>query len=164
MARLTKAALLFLMFCMPSSAAWAGVYSDDMAKCLVKSSTADDQLALIQWIFSAMALHPAVQPFSNISAEQRNTFDLKGAQLLQRLMTVDCRAETIAAVKYEGPASIEASFSVLGEIAMRGLMSESHVTKGLEGMDSHIDKSKLEALFKEAGVQTSTAPAGAPVK
>jgi len=164
MIRSIKSAVVCLIVCLSGSGASAGIYSDDLAKCLVKSSSADDQLVLIQWIFAAMALHPAVLPYANISAEQRVAFDTKAGQLMGRLMTVDCRNEEIAALKFEGPSSIEASFSVLGEVAMRGIMTDPHVTKGMEGLDAHFDNAKLQELFRDAGLTKADKPADGTAK
>ena len=137
----------------PSS---AGIYSDDMAKCLVKAMTPADQAAFIQWIFSAMALHSDVSGLAKISAEQHMTFDRKAAELFDRMMTADCRKETVAAIKYECDAASETSFATLGQVAMRGLMSDPTVAQGISNLDMYTDKSKMADVIKEAGV---TAPA-----
>jgi hypothetical protein len=36
-----------------TSMAAAGPYSDDLAKCLVKSTTKEDRVSLIRWLFAA---------------------------------------------------------------------------------------------------------------
>ena len=45
-------ALLLLAF---SASAHAGPFNDKLAICLVKSTTQEDKLTLIRWIFAAMA-------------------------------------------------------------------------------------------------------------
>ncbi|HUJ02850.1 MAG TPA: hypothetical protein VLW75_04365 [Rhizomicrobium sp.] len=149
--RSAKPALVFTLLCLAAPSAHAGVYTDDLSKCLVKSSSPEDQKTLIIWVFSDMALHPAVKPYSAISDAQRDGFTTAAAQLMQRLLTVDCRAETVAALKYEGNSSLEESFTVLGQIAMRGLMSDPDVAKGLMALGKHVDKDKLNQLATEAG-------------
>jgi hypothetical protein len=128
----------------------AGVYTDDMTKCLVKAMSPQDQSTLIQWTFSAMALHPDVHPYANITDEQRKALDQKAANLFQRMMTVDCRKEVVDAVKYEGTGSFEDAFAAMGEAAMRGLMNEPQVSKGMEGFVEYFDKTRMEALFKDS--------------
>ena len=136
--------------------AGAGIYADDLSKCLVRSMTPGDQQAFVQWVFSAMALHPQVAPYSNISAEQRKAFNTQAAALMQRLLTVDCRKESVDALKYEGVSALEPAFSVAGEVAMRGLMSDPAVAKGLEGFGAGFDEAKLRELYAEAGVKPTT--------
>jgi hypothetical protein len=143
-------AVLALLGCATPSS--AGIYSDDMAKCLVRSMTPSDQTAFIQWIFSAIALHPDVSALANISPAQHIAYDKKAAELFDRMMTEDCRKETVTAIKYEGGAAVEASFSTLGQVAMRGLMSDQTVAQGISNLDKYTDKSKMEAVIKEAGI------------
>jgi hypothetical protein len=132
--------------------AQAGVYSDDLSKCLVKSMSPSDQTAVVRWIFSAMALHPDVAPYAKLTPAQHDAFDQEASLLMQRLLTVDCRKETVEALKYEGPASFEASFSTLGQVAMRGLMGHPTVMQDMTKFGSYGDKSKIDDLYKEAGV------------
>ena len=144
------AAMLAAALCAPS--AHAGVYADDFGKCLVRSASEGDQIVLVKWIFSALALHPAVQPMASIDAEQRVNLDQQAAALYQRLIIVDCHKEVVDAVKYEGPSTLEAAFGLLGQVATRGLMTSPEVLRGLQGLDKYIDKSKFEALGREAGI------------
>ena len=144
------AALLF------ASGAQAGVYSDDLGKCLVNHTSPADQKDLILWVFAAMSSHPDVKPYSNIGAAQRTAIDTKAATLFERLITTDCHGEAVAALKYEGASSLETSFSTLGQVAMRGLLSHPDVTTAMGALDSHIDQSKWNALSAEAGLK----PAG----
>ena len=136
----------------------AGVFTDDLSKCLVAKTSPDDQTAFVQWIFSAMALHPAVQPLSNIPQAKRDELDSKAGQLMMRLMTVDCRPQLVSAVKYEGNSAIEGSFGVLGEVAMKGLMADPGVNKGMEALGKGLDGAKLQEVFKEASAPAQTAP------
>ena len=131
-----------------STPAFAGPYADDLAKCLVSSTTSDDKAALVKWIFAVAALHPAVAPLAQISDQEREGLSRNGAALFQRLMTETCRAQTQQALQYEGPSTIEYSFGVLGQVAMRELFSNPKVAQGLAQLGSYFDKSKLEELGK----------------
>jgi hypothetical protein len=147
-----------------SSVASAGIYTDDLSKCLVKSANPDDQILLVQWMFSAFSLHPAVEPLVTLSPQQRDLLNRKSAELLQRLLLEDCRNETVAALKYEGPGAMEAGFKTLGEVAGRGLMTDPRVAQALQGLASYLDRDKLNELARAAGLLQQTAPAGAPAK
>ena len=160
MRQLIKTGLLICSFVFPAVTAVAGPYADDLSKCLVKSSSEDDQIALMKWIFVALAQHPAVRPLSNISDTERAQNNAKAAALFERLLTKDCRAESVAALKYEGTSSIETSFSTLGQIAVGGLMKDPAVQKQLAQLTDTIDSGKINAVLKEAGITTSSdAPA-----
>jgi len=135
-----------------SGVAHAGVYSDDLGKCLVRSATPTDQTTFVAWAFSAMSAHPAVRQYSNFTEAQRNDLNRSVGKLYERLLTADCHAEAVAALKYEGASSMEQSFSVLGQVAFRGLMSDPAVTKVFTGLGDAVDKTKIEALAKEAGL------------
>jgi hypothetical protein len=136
-----------------TSPAQAGVYTDDLSKCLVKAASPQDQQSLTQWIFAIIAAHPAVQNYAKISADERKTLNLRAAQIIQRFMTVDCRPETVAALKYEGNSAIEASFNVLGQVAMRGLMGDPAVVSEMGNFAKNVDEDAMSALFKEAGLR-----------
>jgi hypothetical protein len=137
------AALLLL-----SHPASAGVYTDDLSRCLVKSSSQADKELLVQWIFSAISLHPAVKPYATITADQRDDLDRKLAVVIQRLVLTDCRSQTLDAIKYEGDATLGASFQVLGQVAARSLFSDPNVAHGLNGLEKYFDEKKLDELTK----------------
>lgn len=148
----------------PASMASAGVYTDELSKCLVKASTPADQTAFMVWLFSAMSAHPAVRALSNVTPAQRDAASKTAAGLVERFITVDCRAESVAAVKYEGPSTFEAAFGVFGQVAMRGLMADADVNAALNQLAKYMDNAKFEAIGKEAGLQVKSAadPAAKP--
>jgi len=125
----------------------AGPYSDELAKCLVKSTSEDDRTKLVQWIFAAFSHHPDVKKLSNITDKQAANYNKVTAELFTTLMTDRCKKETKVAVKYEGNATIEQSFSVLGSVAARGLMSHPNVTKFTADLEKYIDTKKYEEIF-----------------
>jgi len=157
---------LILLAGLPSPVAQAGVYTDDLSKCLVKSSNGADRLVLVQWIFSALSLHPAVQPLASITTEQRDAFNERVAALFSRLLVDDCRKEAIDALKYEGSAAFDASFQVLGQVASRDLMTEPHVATGLSGQIAYYlaKNEKLASLLKAAGIPEPNPPTETPAK
>src|SRR5688572_23669007 len=126
-----SAAIAALLCAACASPAAASVYSDDLARCLVKSTSDKDKTGLIRWLFGAMASSPAVKDLVNASPEQRTTLNRNAAELVQRLLLVDCRTETATAIKYDGVGTIESSFGLLGQVAMRDLMNDSSVTTEL---------------------------------
>jgi hypothetical protein len=127
--------------------AQAGPYADDMAKCLVRSTTAADRTSFVRWFFAAAASHPAVQSLASVSAEQRDEANKSTAALFQKLLTESCRTEVQQAVKYEGRQTIGSSFQVFGEVAGRELFTDPSVTQAMGGFEKYFDKQKLNDLF-----------------
>ncbi|CAN7537227.1 hypothetical protein LJR164_003784 [Phenylobacterium sp. LjRoot164] len=145
------AAAAALVLAAYGSTAQAGLYGDDLSKCLVKASSPQDRNDMVLWIYGAMSLHPEVKPYSKLTTVQHDAVTKKAAALTQRLLTVDCRKETIDALRYEGPATMQAAFGVLGQVAMADLMSDQQVAQGMSNMGTYLDTEKLEALGAEAG-------------
>ncbi len=147
MFRLPSLGVLTVVFVMP---AHAGLYADDLSRCLVEKTTAEDKNALVRWVVATTALHPAVQPIANVSAESRARANRDTAHIFERLLTRSCLEQTRQAVKYEGAAAIQTGFQTLGQVAMAELFADPKVAEGLGELDKHLDVVKLrEAL--EAG-------------
>ncbi len=132
-------------------AARAGIYTDDLSKCLVKATTDADRLDLMVWIFDALASHPAVSSRVTITPAQREDSDRRAAKLLTRLLVEDCRSQTIDGVKYEGASAIQQSFTVLGQVAVGGLTSDPSVSKNIAGMAQYMDQEKFKKLLSDSG-------------
>jgi hypothetical protein len=129
----------------------AGPFADDMAKCLVKSTSDADRADLVRWIYSAMSLHPDLASMSKISAQARDEIDVKVGKLYERLLFESCKSETVQAVQNEGPQTIEYAFQILGQVAARGLFADSHVTGAMQALAKNMDQSKLKELMALAG-------------
>jgi hypothetical protein len=129
----------------------AGIYGDDATRCMAKSVSENDQIVLVKWIFSAMAMHPSIKQYANISAEQKVEFDGQVNAIVTRLLTQSCRKETVAALRYEGSSFLESSFRALGEIAMGGLTTNPEVAAGLTSWATNMDKEAFAAVAAEAG-------------
>ena len=133
-----------------SSSVAAGPFNDKLAICLVESTTPDDKVVLMRWIFGAMSRHPKVKDLSEVTAAQADAMNKQVADLFMALLADRCATETQQAVKYEGAATIGSSFEVLGKVAMQGLMAEPAVTEYIGGLDAHLKPEQLEALLKDA--------------
>jgi hypothetical protein len=127
----------------------AGVYADDMARCLVERTTQDDRLALVRWMFSAAAAHPAVESIARVTPEQLDASNKAVAELFVKLMTETCREQTTKALRYEGPSTMQLSFQVLGQVAGNELFSSPEVAKAMSGLEKYADNSKIQALTQD---------------
>jgi hypothetical protein len=133
-----------------SSPLVAGPYADDMAKCLVTSTSTEDRTLLVRWIFSAIALHPELASMSAISPQQRDTITKNAGALFQRLLLESCKSETQQAVQNEGPYAIQYACQVLGQVATRGLFTDPQVMEGMKSLGKDVDEEKLKALLAPA--------------
>lgn len=128
--------------------AYAGPYTDQLSRCLVESTSTRDRTALVRWMFSAAAVHPAVKSIASVSKEQLDEANKSMAELMMRLLTDSCRKETKKALKYEGDVTLGASFNVLGQVAGRELFSSPEVVAGISGLEKYFDKEKLKSLVE----------------
>ena len=126
--------------------AWAGPYGDSLSKCLVESTTAAQKTKLVRWMFAMMALHPDVQTASAITPEQRTAMSKDTGELFQRLLTATCIKQAREAIRYEGPATMQVSFGLLGQVAARELFTHPKVAEGLSEFTKYTDQNKLKEL------------------
>ncbi len=160
MKRQAAAALSIALFTAP---AFAGVYADDLAKCLVASTTPDDRVALVKWMFTAVSANPAIATLSKATKQDIDAANKIVGALFTRLITVDCREKARLAVSYEGAPAIQVGFQVLGQVAGRELFSSPEVTQAMSGLQSAVDDKKIAEVFKDAAPADSAAtPAAAP--
>ncbi|MFD1259976.1 hypothetical protein [Entomomonas asaccharolytica] len=121
--------------------------ADELTQCLTTKATEQDQINLIKWVFSALAQHPQLKQYSNISTASQKAIDKDVGATLDRLLTVDCKDQVANAAK-TNPAAIGESFGVLGQVAMGGLMTNAEVAKAVANMPNLIDMKKFEAVIK----------------
>ncbi|MBW8192640.1 hypothetical protein K0504_16500 [Neiella marina] len=131
----------------------AGVYTNELAKCLVSSTTQDDRAALVRWMFIAASHHPAVADIANVSAAQVNEGNKQTGLLFTKLMTETCKEQTKNAIAYEGQLAIQGGFQVLGQVAGQELFSSPAVAAAMAGIQQHVDNEKLEAVLTPTPTQ-----------
>ena len=138
----------------------AGLYTDDLSRCIVDSTSDADRTNLMRWIFVSMAQHPSVSALSNVKPPDLEAANKTIGQLFMHLLTETCAQKARDAVRIEGVGAIQSSFQVLGQVASVGLMSDPNVTKAMAGLEPFIDKAKLEELSKPAAAPVApTTPA-----
>lgn len=126
----------------------AGVHTNNLSECLVKSTSRQDRLALVSWLYSAASFHPAVKSIASVSRDQLDTANRNSAELFVRLLTESCKDESEKALKLEGHASIQGSFNALGEVASKELFSDSDVLTAASGLEKYLDKQRLKRLVQ----------------
>jgi len=149
MRAITNLAMAMAGLCgLATPSAWAGQLGDDLGKCMVKASSPEDQTLLTQWMFSAITLHPAVTPYVNMTDAQREDIATKTGAMVERLLSVNCRNETAAALRGEGATSLQGAFAVLTQNASRGLISDPGVAASLANLGAHIDQRKVIGVLR----------------
>ncbi len=131
-----------LVLTLPLSA-HAGLYADDLSRCLVEKTTREDKNTLVRWVISTTTLHPAVATLARVDTAARARTNQDTARIFERLLTVSCLEQTRQAVRVEGAAAIQTGFQTLGQVAMAELFAHPKVAQALGELDSHIDADKL---------------------
>lgn len=130
--------------------AQAGPASDALSACLTKAANQDDQIILIRWMFSAMALHPQIKDLATISEDQRNKITGDAGAVFERLVTADCRSEVVTALKTDGSDALAQGFNAVGQMAAGGLFTAPEVSQGMAGLTAAVDPQKLKDIEAEA--------------
>ncbi len=141
--------LILLIVSLGCAETRAGVYTDELSKCLVESTNSEDRLTLIRWLFVAIAQHPAVASLANAKPADVDKSSASAGQLFTRLLSETCGAPASKALKYEGPLAIQGSFQVLGQVAMGDLIRNEQVARSMADLSKHLDMKKLDALGKQ---------------
>lgn len=123
--------------------------SDALIACISDSTTGKDRVEFFKWMFSNIASHPQIKPMTNITPEFKMTKDRTAANLITRLLTVDCVKETKATMVVNGNSKgIENALSALGQMAMIELMSNPAVKAASSDFGKFLDEKALDEALK----------------
>ena len=145
--KISQAALLTTALFGASQMTMAGPTVDQLSQCLVKSTTATDKTAVLQWTFVALSSHPDLKAYSNVSAAQKEALDKNLASVLQRILVEQCSSQTKAVVQAEGLQAVGESFQELGSITGEEILKTPEVKDQLKGVVRYIDLNKLVTTF-----------------
>ena len=123
---------------------YAGPWADDLGQCLVRSTSEQDRIILVTWIYAAISRHGELEEFSGITGAQSRQTSQEVAYIFTRLVTNDCEQEAIDAIQYEGEIAFETAFALLGEIAMVGIMEDQNVNSYMEQFVEFLDEDDFE--------------------
>jgi hypothetical protein len=158
--RIRAAAALLALGLLAAGPSGAGPYSDDLAKCMVRSSTPADRAEFVKFLFGAMAQHPDVASMANISPQQMQATLKAAGELIQRLLLQSCRSEAQQAIHYEGMQSIFFGFQYYGQAMAAELMGNPIVAATLKDMNNYLDADKFKAFAVEAAASPGAGAAG----
>lgn len=141
--RVTSALVLLLLWA-TAPTALAGPAADELSRCLVQSSTAEDKLKLVKWMFTSMALHPAVADLAPVTEAARDAANRDMAQLLASLLEARCLEPARNAIASEGAIALQTSFAIFHQVAANDLFSHPDVIAGLGALTEFLDSTDLE--------------------
>jgi len=157
MTKMIRGALcLLLLGAISSVPAQAGVFADDLSRCLVRSTTPDDRTLLRKWTFALMSADPDLATMSKVDAATHDTLDKQTGEMMIRLLTDMCPKEALAAIQSEGPGVMFGTFAVLGQYAQGELMQKPPVVAALKNFAKFWDTPKLKAFLAQAAPATQS--------
>lgn len=144
---LAKVLVLSLGVSASINVAQAGQTVDDLSACLIKSTTATDKTAVLQWTFASLASHPDLKAFANVSEAQKTQLDQKFAQTVQRIIVEQCASQAKAVIQAEGIQAVGQSFQALASETGETLINTPEVKQQLTGTIKYIDLNKVMTTF-----------------
>lgn len=120
---------------------------DQLSECLVKSTTAADKTAVLQWTFAALSSHPDLKGFSAVSATQKEQLDKNLAGVLQRIIVEQCSSQAKAVIQAEGIQAVGDSFQELGRTSGEEILKNPEVNQQLKSVVRYLDLNKLVMTF-----------------
>lgn len=148
MTRSILCAALLAAACTGTQAHAADAPSDALASCLSTSANAADRTALVQGIFGAIVTHPDLASIATVDPARSDAIAARAAQLLQRLVAQDCKAQARAALADGGLDGVRDALGTLGQQALADFTGHPNVQAGLAGVLRHVDAGTvLEALL-----------------
>ena len=135
-----------------ASQAQAGPTSDALSKCVVGATSAQDRIVLTKWAYMVISANPEFRAMSTVTEPMREDANHHVADLLSRLVTVDCKAQAVIALRTDGPPAVEGAVKALGASAARDLFVDPATLGEMTGFVKYLDRDKLIGLMKASGV------------
>lgn len=139
----TVLAIIIALTSLAADEAVAETFTEELARCLVRSTTESDRNAFVRWMFAAISVHPAVASFADLSADEIMEVNLAMAGLFEKLLTESCKTEAAEAFRVEGQDALEGSFNVLGQIAGQEMFAHPAVTAATAGMATLMNMERI---------------------
>ncbi|HEY8974107.1 MAG TPA: hypothetical protein VIN75_07805 [Burkholderiaceae bacterium] len=127
--------------------AFASPTSDALSACLVDKSTGRDRKDLARWIVVAVSSHPDMQDMFVLNQAMRETANKTAADIIMRLVTVECVDQARASAAVDGGSSWGQAFGKLGEVAMKELTTNPAVATSFEDPVKYMDRAQLMKVF-----------------
>jgi hypothetical protein len=116
--------------------------------CLIDNLNGKERKKLAKWIFFAIAVHPEIKSYSKVTSNDITDSDKYIGGLITRLLADNCPNEMKAASKVDSQA-IEKAFELVGQVAMRELMTNQAVTTTITSYVNYTDQEKINKILSE---------------
>lgn len=133
--------LSFAAFSLPALA-----NTQTLGQCLVDSLNGKERKELAKWIYFAIAAHPEMNSFSNITNKDRDNIDKYIGKLVTRLLAEDCSLE-LKAAQNSDPMAIQKAFELVGQVAMQELMANEGVMTRITSYVKYLDEDKISSAL-----------------
>ncbi len=130
-----------------SCATHAGADARNLGVCMIDSLDGKERKLLAKWVFFAMAEHPEIKVFANVTGDDRDVSDIAVGKLMTRLLASDCAVELSQAYQAD-PAAVEKAFELVGQVAMRELMADDDVSRAIVNYANYADLEKINAILE----------------
>lgn len=126
----------------------ADASSTALATCLSTSASAGDRTTLVQGVFSAIVMHPDLASIATVDPARRDAIAAGAAQVLQRLVAQDCKAQARAVLADGGLDGVRDALGELGQQALADFTGHPNVEAGMADVLRHVDAGAvIEALL-----------------
>lgn len=120
--------------------------TSELSTCLIDNLNGKERKNLAVWVFMAMASHPEIKKYSNITPKDKTDTDKYIGALITRLLTEDCPKELKVAYSAD-PQAIQKAFEVVGKVAMQELMANQAVNASLVNYVNFADQTKINTVL-----------------
>jgi len=127
---------------------FSGVYGDNLAKCLINSTSKTDRILLVRWIFTSGSQHPALKDMFLVSEKDLDKIYQDTADLFIKLLTESCKEEANLAFHYEGQTAFNESFSALGRNSAMEIVQDQEVVSSIGKFAKYMDTKRLAPIYK----------------
>ena len=120
---------------------------------MVGHITPSDEDAMLTFTFALISLSPKLTAYTSLTDAQRGTINQAWADLHTRLLTKDCRAETVLVLKAEGEGGIIPGLKTIAGAAMRAMLAspQAHASV-LDIAKLYRNTPQMDALRAQAGL------------
>ncbi len=127
-------------------AVFSGAFTDELARCMVNSTTPNEKIVFMEWTIRLFSEHPELKDLVQISEKQKITVDKKLGNVFTTLVTLRCKEETKKAIKFEGFEQAVSAFGALGSASTRTIMAHPDVMESSQDYAKYMDLSSLDVL------------------
>lgn len=141
-----RSVLALFLYCL-SLAANAQPAIEALSNCIADNSSGKDRKVIARWIFVSMGAHPEIKSIASISASAPEDTSKAMGEFLTRLLTENCPKQTSAAIEAAGAQALQASFRLLGKLAMQEFMTNKEVSTGISLIEKYLDIEKMKSTL-----------------